>query len=764
MLVSPQRPRWFLRAIIFALSFGLVFPLAPLAAAQQSQATNEHQLALYQQLQASLPAMEYSGEELGFELAFEDPATLLEYITDRIAFQSYRGILRGVDGTLASRAGNAFDQSLLLASLLVDAGYDAQLATATINEADAARLLTRLGETPLVGSELGVIDDAMASELLAGMGLTLDDVANLDLDPANSNAYHAARTVQNAFTGYLGAAPDANAELLEEAQMYAFVQYRLSSNDEWEALHPAFGTLDAPEITEIEHVFDGTIPDEFTHALTIEVLIERKVEEELELVPVTTAWTRPLGNMHGVPVEVSIVPMRDVGADAMTAGRYNESEFFIAQINQNADTTLDAFEMMGRTLPTDVAADPSADYFQTLGGVMNEATGLLGALGTTKEVTEPLALTGVVIRYTVSVPGGKKQTYERYVYDRITPENRASGEQLLPIPLEDMTMGMVQQHILLVNPGQFSDAYAQYALTDLSVKTLEALIAMDNLQARYDEAGQEMPIGEAIELLAPVGMRAHWPLLASLDAMPVPENTLSYRPEATIISAGTVTAGSEDSPARFVLDIIHNHRRVLTPAGDGFTYDQETAVLYGAWETALERQYVASLSSQPVHNALNMFDDGAPSFTQLVGNDADLSAVPLSARRAVAVDLANGYTVLYPDGAHEHQHWWRLDTATGELLGIGENGAGQSMVEYLDLLSGIVSPIINVMSALNGVHSCIFEAFEGSAADAEKCMKRLLVGTLVMTGLGGVLQVTFGNGIAGFLLLDVPTLAVDLGS
>lgn len=761
MLVS-LHPRWLSRILIVALCFGLVFPLAPVAVAQQRPSTNEQQLEIFKQFQDSLPLVEISGEELGFELAFEDPDMLYEYVVDRIAFQSYRGILRGVDGTLASRAGNAYDQSLLLASLLIDAGYDAQIATATISEADAVRLLTRLGDPPAIAAEIPALDADAANDLLAGTGLTLDDLTGLDLDPRNSRAFQEAETVQRALAGYLRTPADANAELLAEAQMYAFVQYRLSSNDEWDALHPAFGALDAPEIAEIEHVFAGSIPDEFTHALTVEVLIERKVEEDLELVPVTSQWTRPLANMLGVPVEVSIVPMRDVGADAVSAGRFNESEFFIAQINQNADTTLDAFEMMGRTLPTDVAADPAADYFQTLGGVMNEVTGLLGALGTTKEVTEPLALTGVVIRYTVSVPGGKTQTYERYVYDRITPENRASGEQLVPIPLDEMTTGMVQQHILLVNPGQFSEVYQQYALTDLSVKTLEALVAVERLQDRYDEAGQEMPFGEAVELLAPLGMRAHWPLLASLDAMPVPDSALTYRPEAVIVSAGTVTAASADMPSRFVLDIIHNHRRVLTQTGDSFAFDQETAMLFGAWETALERQYTKALFDQDVHNALNMFDSGAPSFTQLAGSDADLSAVPLSARRAVAVDLANGYTVLYPDVDQDHPHWWRLDTATGELLGIGENGAGQTMLEYLDLLSGIVSPIINVLGALNGVHSCVNVAFEGGDADA--CMQRLLVGTLAMTGLGLVLMGAFGHGIAGFLLLDVPSLAVGLGS
>lgn len=57
---------------------------------------------------------------------------------EAVACQPYAGVLRGPEGTLAARAGNALDQALLLARLLVDAGYGAEVALTTLPE-DAAR-------------------------------------------------------------------------------------------------------------------------------------------------------------------------------------------------------------------------------------------------------------------------------------------------------------------------------------------------------------------------------------------------------------------------------------------------------------------------------------------------------------------------------------------------------------------------------------------------------------------------------------------------
>jgi len=69
-----------------------------------------------------------------------DESNVIEAIAAQIAFQPYRGLLRGAVGTLMSRAGNALDQAVLLATLIKDAGLEARIAHGALSAADARRL------------------------------------------------------------------------------------------------------------------------------------------------------------------------------------------------------------------------------------------------------------------------------------------------------------------------------------------------------------------------------------------------------------------------------------------------------------------------------------------------------------------------------------------------------------------------------------------------------------------------------------------------
>jgi hypothetical protein len=54
-----------------------------------------------------------------------DAEEIVRFITDEIDLEIYPGALRGARGTLVSGAGNSLGQSLLLATPLKDAGFEA---------------------------------------------------------------------------------------------------------------------------------------------------------------------------------------------------------------------------------------------------------------------------------------------------------------------------------------------------------------------------------------------------------------------------------------------------------------------------------------------------------------------------------------------------------------------------------------------------------------------------------------------------------------
>ena len=62
-----------------------------------------------------------------------DYKAIFAFVRDQIRYEAYSGVLREADGTLAARAGNALDRSLLLASLLGAAKIPARIAACDLS-------------------------------------------------------------------------------------------------------------------------------------------------------------------------------------------------------------------------------------------------------------------------------------------------------------------------------------------------------------------------------------------------------------------------------------------------------------------------------------------------------------------------------------------------------------------------------------------------------------------------------------------------------
>ena len=91
---------------------------------------------------ASLPEDQWDVAALAWSMN-GDPVAAFHWVRDHIRLEPYAGILRGPAGTLAARAGNAEDRSLLLRSMLDSMQVRSRFAVGDLDDATATELLAQ---------------------------------------------------------------------------------------------------------------------------------------------------------------------------------------------------------------------------------------------------------------------------------------------------------------------------------------------------------------------------------------------------------------------------------------------------------------------------------------------------------------------------------------------------------------------------------------------------------------------------------------------
>lgn len=102
-----------------------------------------------------------------------DPAKLCQWVRSNIAYEPYRGFLKGGRGALVSGRANSADKALLLADLLIKAGFKAQLL-----QGDAAPGAPSVGVAQGADSS-GAPDEKTLAELAKHTGIPADRIRQL---------------------------------------------------------------------------------------------------------------------------------------------------------------------------------------------------------------------------------------------------------------------------------------------------------------------------------------------------------------------------------------------------------------------------------------------------------------------------------------------------------------------------------------------------------------------------------------------------------
>lgn len=685
---------------------------------------------LVEGLRKNLDRSQFDLNALLTRLEYE-PNLIIEFVRNEVAWESYDGLLRGAQGTLHSRAGNALDQAVLLATLLKDAGYDARIARAELSKQQVEALVREVVIRAPQPSPIGDVDGF--ETLINNYATSSDNVAparfssllesakeksgdgktgqsNMEAQVKQRTAFIVAK-LDEAGVRVGGSKP--LDEIHRSAQQYFWVQFRDGVSGSWQSSHPAFSSVpeDVQNLQATEIITDS-IPESLQHRIRIQAFIERKFGDDLKTIALMDPWERPAANLAGTDITFVNLP------DSVLGASFDKQDEGIDEILSKTRmfyptfmgvTLSNAFDLLGNVVPVDEASSHMAGVFQEVNRATGEAAGALSALGTnrSKENAKP-QLSAMWLEISSISPSGSSDVERRYLLRRPEPGNVDSQ-------LEQDSIGKILQlmefQTMAVSVGRIPLAY----LTD---RQLEHFIA------RFQGAKRLAPLlepdgGVSDETTIQTLINETWPrpsrsaLLQEYyrwqsAAMDQGESFIRYRngPALFILHEGFKGAGPFVMKRAF--DIVFNpHAAIgLGPGQQPGIPSKLQTIRSGVWQTLVEQAVldVAGGNTENVNNVMRNMDSARTAsipIETLVSSDLPrLSEMdwPEPTRLAIEKNLIAGHAVIVPHQLPPNQSevgWWRVNLDSGETLGMLGDGRGSTGTEY-----GTVKTIARVVVSL----------------------------------------------------------------
>ncbi len=681
-----------------------------------------------------------------------EAAAAVRFVREDIVFQPYDGVLRGVDGTLRAGSGNSLDQSILLASLLKSAGFDARVVRGTLEEDDAIRLLRSLKPAALPSS-LAYLDSSISRHFgaaAAAVGPATVSVGDSALAETSRMLTSELRKVLE--QGGVTLAPvDVQLAWLPMVRRYFWVQYREGSAQAWQEAHPAFGSETAPEGLAPEEYFAESVPETYQHKITVSAWIEQWSGGKITQQRVMAPWTRPVANLDAATIRYRNVPSGLNLQDAANLDKVlNDSQIFIPMLNDVRAPGAMAFDLQGRAIdPMVIGASGGGmtGVFKTMGDLMANATGGVMA----REDQQPvLALHSMWLEFTFTTPGGEEFTQRRYL---IAPRaDHSSSSQSLLWPL-------ITDHTYMINAGgQPLDYVAdRFLATAIENSAWQKTIVRHFLNPEHPltEPGNTLPVD--------------FPPLAQFWFMadnPLAERDLvSFRARPAMLGLRRGFLNAETAFAS--VDIVANGMEHVRVTATGLDSVPSAALQQGIWDTVTETlpQKALSVAAESSSSTLRTFqlaaEQGIPIRLVRPGQGDAVAGLGLDAGAGefISADLSQGYVVLVPQRLPEGSAmagWWRINPTTGETLGMTGDGRGQDLVEYLTEVTGIA---FNMVQALQALKDC-----DKQANDVAKmcCLVEANINNVAGLGFGGFMGAAVGT--AGGALFDIVNYGTSLAT
>ncbi|HZL38038.1 MAG TPA: hypothetical protein VFC78_22170 [Tepidisphaeraceae bacterium] len=640
-------------------------------------------------------------------LAGRDPVALLAWVRDHTAWAPYQGALRGPTGVLLDRVGSSLDRSLLLAELLRSAGFQSRLAYAQLPPAITGQLMAKIGPMPSLAAPPPRAMDAAESDLIAKeVGIPAQALRQAADGPAAEADTMREDIVQQfaqaapALAAAVGDFKPPSDDSAKQQRTDALADHwwvQVNQGGKWVDLDPLVPDAKAgPTFVAAEKTYlPAQLPADQWHRIIVRVVIEKTDGKKLSLATVYSGAFAPAA-VIGKPIVLSQMPLSWPGDVKDMAGwkaaALKQHEWMPQLDIGDANFYTSSFDDSGNVNDSPQPNNPLA----VVGGAVGGAAGAFGALG--GDDAPRTTLTAEWLEYEIRGPGRTPQTIRREILDFLGPAARAKGTIPPAVPWTDAQRleagGRFADHVEILPqvcriPASFvSHLMAQAVLADRQ-PFLEYL-------ARTKPSADNTP---------PKGLK---PLPSVLYSLAFLRDDLGDRAGSAFYDHPNIlthhtflarSAGGEFA-VRAGFDIVCNDIAVRPIVAAN---PSRVRLEHGVDDTVIENVLAAD-GARPDNAAAAFAEDlGAGHKWLTVRSARDpawrQAAVSPDARARIEQDLANGFIVVVSASAPANgtAAWWRIDPATGQILGMAGPGWGTAMVEYEVVAGHAMSTLLCIM-------------------------------------------------------------------
>lgn len=634
---------------------------------------DREELLNYLQTQQEHYKKHFDKEMLLEELDY-DAEKIINFVTNKIVYQAYDGIMRGVQGTLIGRAGNAHDQALTLASMLNDADVEAQIMVGKLTKIQIDALNKHIASPILPKVEYinKTKQPKMIQDITSNIQSQVHALNEESIKIYEQNEEISQYIYDNLSQEALTQAAKVFKDTLDKStQSYRWVRYKKPDSDIWVEIHPAY--MQANEWNLKAHTIEaGSVNQNDLQKLSIELFIENSNNEKHSI---TGKWSVPAANLTGRPITIEVLSDAMINSkieDNLTQN-IDQGKYFFVKINNEFTKSAKVFDHQGQ-LHTKAALSGT---YKTTANLGSKFANALSFEGETKKT--PPFLKKVWLEFTIEKPNTKPRT----IYRQLFKGNAQNTSEYISLALQ-------QEWNMLVSTTKAILPFYQKERTSHSINEVNFIQNLDtevnhgniddNNSLNY--AAKNMPNRSLAELL---DIQSHF------DKVKFP-NTVSYTNEINLLALRKGYTHNNNVLKFYITsDILSNER--LSFVDTELKPSILTTIKHGVWETYAEQSRI--IKNKTIEQSKNAFKELTNTKTPLIQTET-------------FKPLLKDYT---------DKAWWQVNTQTGNTIGMTKlyhGYGGASSVEYLTLVNNIAMTVSTVF-LLNGLKDCASQTTSNSA-------------------------------------------------